>query len=42
MDVREKLLGLIDNAKYICANDYYDHVAHVERIGAKMNGGRDQ
>ena len=25
MDVREKLLGLIAKAKYICANDYSDH-----------------
>ena len=25
MDVREKLLGLIANAKHICANDYSDH-----------------
>ena len=25
MDVREKLLGLIAEAKYICANDYSDH-----------------
>ena len=25
MDVREKLIGLIANAKYICANDYSDH-----------------
>ena len=25
MDVREKLLELIANAKYICANDYSDH-----------------
>ena len=38
MDVREKLIGLIVNAKYICENDYYDHVAHVERIGDKMDG----
>ena len=33
MDVREKLIELIANAKYICANDYSDHVSHVERIG---------
>ena len=39
MDVREKLIELIANAKYICANDYSDHVAHVERIGANMDGG---
>ena len=25
MDVREKLIGLIAKAKYICANDYSDH-----------------
>ena len=25
MDVREKLLWLIANAKHICANDYSDH-----------------
>lgn len=25
MDVREKLIGLIANAKHICANDYSDH-----------------
>ena len=25
MDVMEKLIGLIANAKYICANDYSDH-----------------
>ena len=25
MDVREKLLGLIAKAKYICSNDYSDH-----------------
>ena len=25
MNVREKLIGLIANAKYICANDYSDH-----------------
>lgn len=25
MDVREKLLGLIAKAKYICENDYSDH-----------------
>ena len=25
MDVREKLIELIDKAKYICANDYSDH-----------------
>ena len=41
MDVREKLIWLIANAKYICANDYSDHVAHVERSGAKMYGGED-
>ena len=41
MDVMEKLIGLIANAKYICANDYSDHVAHVERSGAKMDGGED-
>ena len=41
MDVMEKLIGLIANAKYICANYYSDHVAHVERICAKMDGGED-
>lgn len=41
MDVREKLIGLIANAKYICENDYSDHVAHVERSGDKMEGGED-
>ena len=41
MDVREKLIGLIANEKHICANDYSDHVAHVERIGDKMDGGED-
>ena len=41
MDVREKMIGLIANAKYICANDYSDHVAHVERRGDKMYGGED-
>lgn len=41
MDVMEKLIGLIANAKYICANDYSGHVAHVERSGAKMYGGED-
>ena len=25
MDVREKMIGLIAKAKYICANDYSDH-----------------
>ena len=25
MDVREKLIGLIAKAKYICANDYSNH-----------------
>lgn len=25
MDVRQKLIGLIAKAKYICANDYSDH-----------------
>ena len=25
MDVREKLIGMIAKAKYICANDYSDH-----------------
>ena len=25
MDVREKLIGLIAKAEYICANDYSDH-----------------
>ena len=25
MNVREKLIGLIAKAKYICANDYSDH-----------------
>ena len=25
MGVREKLIGLIAKAKYICANDYSDH-----------------
>ena len=41
MDVREKLIGLIANAKYICANYYSDRVAHVDRIGSKMDGGED-
>ena len=41
MDVSGKLIGLIANAKYICANDYYDHVAHVERSGDKMDRGED-
>ena len=41
MDVMENLIGLIANAKYICANDYSDHVAHVERSGSKMDGGED-
>ena len=39
MDVREKLIGLIANAKYICVNYYSDHVAHVKRSGDKMDGG---
>ena len=41
MDVREKFIVLIANAKYICANYYSDHFAHVDRSGAKMDGGED-
>ena len=39
MDVREKLIGLIANAKYICANDYSDHTEDEYIADALLDNG---
>ena len=39
MDVREKLIGLIAKAKYICANDYSDHTENEYIADTLLDNG---